>query len=87
MYEIDEDKYYENYFDVFHKEGWKQFVEEQRQALEEIKSGAFNGNEENFYFYKGQVDILSKMINFADMIEAVYEQEQTRIPEHDSLSI
>jgi|TARA_R100001129_G_scaffold174270_1_gene146480 hypothetical protein len=69
----DEELYYENYFDLFNSNGWKQFIDEQKHALEELKNNAFNGGEDRFYFTKGQVDILNKIVNFSDTMEAVYQ--------------
>ena len=43
----DEELYYENYFDLFNSNGWKQFIDEQKYALEELKNNAFNGGEED----------------------------------------
>ena len=69
----EQELYYEKYFDLFNSAGWKQFIEEQKYALEELKNNAFNGGEDRFYFTKGQVDILNKIVNFSDTMEAVYQ--------------
>jgi hypothetical protein len=67
----EEEKYYENYFDLFNTTGWKQLIVE----IEEIRSSyaleSLNTIEE-LYKAKGEREVLSRFINFENGIEAAY---------------
>ena len=70
----EDDKYYENYLDLFLHDGWKQFVEESQQLvdsynIEEIK------NEQDLFFVKGQLNILTNVTRFETAIRNAIDME------------
>ncbi len=70
----DDESYYENYLDLFLHDGWKQFVEESQQLvdsynIEEIK------NEQDLFFVKGQLNILTNVTRFETSIRNAIDME------------
>jgi hypothetical protein len=72
---IDEEKYYENYFDLFNTPGWKQ-LQEELQDIYQTYSVDQVASLEELYFSKGERSILSKVLNFENGIEAAYASIQ-----------
>ncbi len=68
----EEQKYYDNYLDLFAKEGWKQFLED---VLKESEKLTIEKAEtlEHLYFFKGQVYVLNNLMNFEEMIRFTLE--------------
>lgn len=65
--------YYENYFDLFMTDGWKQFIKD----LEETANSFDVRNvpdESSLKFQQGQLVILDRMLNFQSSINTVYEE-------------
>ena len=70
----EDEKYYENYLDLFLHEGWKQFVKEAEELLdayviEDIK------NEIDLAFVKGQRSSLLNITRFQTGIKNAIEME------------
>lgn len=77
----EEQKYYETYFDLFALDGWKQFIEEIReivdnQRIEDIKDG------EHLQYIKGERNALKRVLRFEGGIRGAYDYHLERI--HDS---
>ena len=63
---------YENYFQMFRTEGWKQFIEDMQDIfdtyhIEDIKDGT------QLAFIKGERRILNQVLQFEPAIKANYE--------------
>jgi len=68
----EDQKYYDNYFDVFATTGWKQFIEEinsilDNHRIEDIK------NETNLAFVKGERDALRRILRFETGMKMAYD--------------
>ena len=68
----EENNYYDNYFDLFASDGWKQFIEEieeilDRHRIEDIK------NEQHLAFVKGERDALFRVRRFETGIKSAYD--------------
>lgn len=77
----EEQKYYETYFDLFTQDGWKQFIGEIReivdnQRIEDIKNG------EHLQYIKGERQALKRVLSFENGIRKAYDYHMERI--HDS---
>jgi hypothetical protein len=75
----EDEKYYENYMDLFLTDGWKQFVQEAKDffssyKIEEIK------NEQDLFFVKGQINTLMNVINFETGIRNALDMEAGNDP-------
>lgn len=70
----EDEVYYENYFDLFLKPGWKQLVAETQETLdqhniEEIKSP------EDLFHLQGQRTVLLKIVRFETGIKNAFDME------------
>ena len=70
----EDDKYYDNYLDLFLHDGWKQFIEESKQLLDSYKIEDIK-NEQDLFFTKGQVNILTNITRFETAIRNALEME------------
>jgi hypothetical protein len=67
----EEERYYDNYFDLFSSDGWKQLVEEVKEIHSSYVLESLNSIEE-LYKAKGEREILSRILSFENGIEAAY---------------
>jgi hypothetical protein len=74
------EKYYNNYFDLFRTDGWKQINEELKQNAITINSVEATKDVNDMYFRKGQLNVLAHLINFEDVINNAFD-EITQEPE------
>ena len=54
----DDEQYYNNYFDLFRNDGWKQLVEELTDTAANINNVAVIKDAQDLFFRQGQLDIL-----------------------------
>jgi len=69
------EKYYENYFDLFTTDGWKQYVEQVEAEkdnflIENIK------DDRDLYAKQGQLYVINNILNFESMIRNAYDSIQ-----------
>ena len=74
--------YYNNYFDLFRNEGWKQLIEDLKQNASVINSVEATKDVDDLYLRKGQLNVLSHIINLETVIENAFE-DLTKEPEED----
>lgn len=67
-------KQYEDYFDLFSREGWKLLMEDLDQMIESIDSLDYVSNIEELHYTKGQLTILKRLRGFENGIIAAYEE-------------
>lgn len=69
------EEYYNNYFELFSSEGWKQLISEFSNNYVNINSVEFTTDTNDLYYRKGQLAILSTILNLQNQINTTYEQE------------
>lgn len=70
----EDQKYYDNYMDLFGTDGWKQFVSDIKGTLDLAKDTATSlATSDEFFVRKGNVNTLSYITNFENIIENNYE--------------
>ena len=70
------EKYYENYFDLFASQGWKQFIEDMeanRLLMSDIRQVR---DADSLHFHKGQLNIVDKIVGFENAIELAWKEMQ-----------
>ena len=77
----EEQKYYDNYFELFGSGGWVQLLDElkDREATYDL---AYINDERSLYLAKGELGIIRMLLNFEQFIEQGYEsapKEQTDV--------
>lgn len=68
----EEEDYYNNYFDLFLQQGWKQFVEELKDSIDTYSIHELS-NEKELYLAQGQLTILKRMAFFEEGIRNAYD--------------
>lgn len=85
----EDEKYYNNYFDLFLTEGWKQFVQDANDSLEGLKRELpeIPKTELELGEYRGKYQNIVAILNFQNFIETAYEQilEQEKEETNDNL--
>jgi len=73
-----EEKYYEQYFDLFLTTGWKQFIEEMKEVSESYTIESLKDTE-HLYRTQGELAMLGKILAFEQGIKNAYDYvlEQT----------
>jgi len=74
MIDKDLEKYYDSYREMFITSGWKQLQEDLTQNASIIGSVQACKDNEDLYFRKGQLAIISNLVNLEDQIKAAEEQ-------------
>jgi len=69
----EEQKYYENYFDLFLTDGWKQFVQEAKEILEGHSIDDIK-NEKDLSQLQGQRIALLNIVRFETGIQNAFEE-------------
>lgn len=68
----EDEKYYENYFDLFVTSGWKQFIEDLESTANSFDIRRVD-NEAALKYAQGQLAILDRIINFEASIRTTYD--------------
>jgi hypothetical protein len=69
----EDEKYYENYFDIFITDGWKQLVDDISSILSSHRIEDIQ-DENSLFYLKGERAALSRIVNFEDSIKRVYDE-------------
>jgi len=67
-------KYYENQFNLFIQEGWKDLLEDFENIKKSINDLSTVADEQSLFFRKGQLDILDLLLQRKTMCEKTYEE-------------
>jgi len=68
----EDDKYYEAYFDIFVKPGWKQFITDVQEIFDSYRIEDIKDNDQ-LNMVKGERQILQRILNFENGIRIHYE--------------
>ena len=79
----EEQKYFEDRFDMFSTDGWKTFQDEVDVMIKDIEAQAFIGDDKAFLVYKGSRQLLLWLRNQEDIINTSYDN----LVEEDNASI
>ena len=74
--------YYNNYFDLFNTDGWKQLLEDFKSNANIINSVEATKDVDDMFFRKGQLNVLAHLINFEAITVNSFEDAQNN-PEDD----
>ena len=68
------ERYYNNYFDLFNSEGYKQLISELQSNALAINNVVAIKDESDMYFRKGQLNVLASLINFETTTDNAYKE-------------
>lgn len=67
------EKYYETYFDLFSTDGWKQFIQDVSDNLQQYDVRSVE-NVDDLRFKQGQLKVIDHVINWETLIRNAYEE-------------
>lgn len=68
------EKQYEDYFDLFSREGWKLLMEDIDSMIESLDSLDYVSSIEELHDHKGQLKILKRIRGFENAITVAHEE-------------
>lgn len=68
------ERYYNNYFDLFGSDGWKQLIEELKQNAQGINSVEATKDANDLYLRKGQLNVLAFIINLEESVNNSFDE-------------
>ena len=72
--DIETQQYYDNYFNLFQTDGWKQLTEELQQNALVINSVESTKDANDLYMRKGQINILAYILNLESTTNNNYDE-------------
>ena len=82
--------YFDNYFEMFRSEGWKQLLKDFQQNIVNINSVEQTTDADNLHFRKGQLAILATVINLENQMDNAHknalEEEEKSSEEEETLA-
>ena len=75
--------YYDNYFNLFLTDGWKQLMEDFGANAAQINSVEATKDTDDLHFRKGQLNVLAHLINMETIISNNYD-ESSKPAEEDA---
>ena len=70
-------EYYDNYFNLFTTNGWKQLLEDFNNNALQINSVEATKDSDDMYFRKGQLNVLAYLLNMENIIRTNYDELET----------
>jgi len=67
------EKYYENMLQMFRTEGWKTFTEDLLTNAQGINSVEATKDDKDLYFRKGQLYVLTTLLNLEEQVRDAYD--------------
>lgn len=67
--------YFNNFFELFRTEGWKQLINDLKENKEVINNIESAKDEQDLFFRKGQLNVISTILNFETSINNSYEEQ------------
>ena len=68
------EQYFNNYFQLFRTEGWKQLVQELSDNASQQNDVQTVKDNDDLFFRKGQLAVMASVIRFEETITLAYEQ-------------
>ena len=82
--------YFNNYFEMFRSEGWKQLLKDFQQNVVNINSVEQTTDADNLHFRKGQLAILATIVNLENQMDIAHknalEEEEKSSEEEETLA-
>jgi len=70
----DLENYFEKYWELFASEGWHQFIEDMEDNRTLMSDMMAVKDANDFYYRKGQLEALNRIVNFQSALEAAYKE-------------
>tara|TARA_B100001059_G_scaffold184976_1_gene186656 strand:+ start:3150 stop:3395 length:246 start_codon:yes stop_codon:yes gene_type:complete len=67
-------EYYDNYFNLFMSDGWKQLMQDFNNNAVQINSVEAVKDADDMYFRKGQLNVLAHLLNMENIVSTNYDE-------------
>jgi len=65
----EQEKYYNNYLDLFMEDGWKQLLDDFKKEFEQLNTIVNVANEEDLRLKQGRLSLIIQMLSFEEGIK------------------
>jgi hypothetical protein len=79
--------YFNNYFELFRSEGWKQLISDLQNNGVNINSVELTKDANDLYFRKGQINILGTVLNLENQITNAHSEALTEQPSQEDFEL
>lgn len=69
------EEYFNNFFELFRSEGWRQLINDLKENEEVINNIESAKDEQDLYFRKGQLNVIGTILNLQTSINNSYEEQ------------
>ena len=76
MTDVELEKYYRSFEDMFRSDGWKNLMQDFKGSAETVNSVEACKDDKDLYFRKGQLVVMANMLNLEAQIETAKQQAQ-----------
>ena len=76
MTDIELEKYYRSFEEMFRSDGWKNLTEDLRGSALNVNSVEACQDDKDLYYRKGQLAVMANMLNLESQIETAKQQAQ-----------
>lgn len=76
MTDVELEKYYRSFEEMFRTDGWKNLLEDIKGSAEQVNSVEACKDDKDLYFRKGQLVVMANMLNLESQIETAKEQQE-----------
>ena len=76
MTDVELEKYYRSFEEMFRLEGWKNLLEDIKGSAEQVNSVEACKDDKDLNFRKGQLVVMANMLNLEAQIESAKEQQE-----------
>ena len=81
MTDVELEKYYRSFEEMFRSDGWKNLTEDLRGSALNVDSVEACKDDKDLYFRKGQLVVMANMLNLEAQIETAKQQAQEEAEE------
>jgi len=76
MTEVELEKYYRSFEEMFRLDGWKNLLEDIKGSADSVNSVEACKDDKDLYFRKGQLVVMANILNLEAQIETAKEQQK-----------
>jgi len=76
MTDVELEKYYRSFEEMFRLEGWKNLLEDIKGSAEQVNSVEACKDDKDLNFRKGQLVVMANILNLEAQIESAKEQQE-----------
>ena len=84
MTDVELEKYYRSFEEMFRSDGWKNLMQDFKGSAEQVNSVEACKDDKDLHFRKGQLVVMANMLNLEAQIETAKQQQDEPEVELDS---